>query len=383
VRKHLLGALAVFAASCVYLMVGVKADGDTVGLLLHGNGVVHGQLPYRDFALEYPPGSIPLFTIPAWISEHDYATIYRVENAIGWLVVVVLVSLLVREAWPVYAAALTPFALGPFFLMRFDAWAVAFALGALVAIVRGRTTLALSLLALGTLVKVWPLLLVPVFLLYRWSRRALLAFLAVVTATLLPFVILAPVGSYNALRWQTNRHLQLETLGSSVLLALGRPVHTFADAGSVSIGGSGADAIGLVQSLLELALVVLVALLFARSRRTRDDLLVAVLATVAVSAIVGKVLSPQYLIWLAPFAVLVPAILLPYAIACLLTRALFPGQYGGLIDQHDGPIALLVVRNAVLVALVVLSLRAVWLRRVAPLAVTRSKRAVVFPAARG
>jgi hypothetical protein len=380
--RRLLGPLAVFAASCVYLMVGVKPDGDTVRFLLYGNGVVHGQLPYRDFLLEYPPASIPLFTIPAWISEHDYGTIYRLENALGWVVVIVLMSQLVDEVWPLFLVALTPLALGPFFLMRFDSWAVACALGALVALVRGRTTLALSLLAVGTVLKVWPLLLVPVFLLYRWSRRALLAFLGIVVATLLPFVILAPVGSYNALRWQTDRHLQLETLGSSVLLALGRPLRTFFDAGSWNAGGSGADTIGSLQSLLELVLLVLVAWVFARSRRRREDLLAAVFASVAVIAIVGKVLSPQYLIWLAPFVVFLPAVVIPYAVACLLTQALFPGQYNGLIAQHGGPIAILVARNVVLVVLLALALREVWVRRTAPLLV-RPKSRTVSPAAGG
>jgi hypothetical protein len=253
-----------------------------------------------------------------------------------------------------------PVALGPFSLMRFDAWAVALALGALVALVRQRPTLALCLLALGTLVKVWPLALLPVVVLYGVPKRAVAAGAAVLAVVLAPFVALAHAGTYNAVAEQANRHLQLESLGSSVLLALGRPVRVFFDAGSWNVGGSGADGIAKAQSLAQLVAILLVAWWFARSRRTARDLVTASAATVTAVAVLGKVLSPQYLLWVAPFAAAVDLAILPALAACLVTRAIFPTRYDALKALRDGPVALLAARNALLVAALVLTLRQAW-----------------------
>jgi hypothetical protein len=198
----------------------------------------------------------------------------------------------------------------------------------------------------------------PVFVLFGVTRRALVVFAAVLAVGLLPFAALAHAGSYNALAGQLHRHLQLESLGSSALLALGRPVRVFFDAGAWSVAGSGAGPIAGAQSLLQVAAVVLVALAFGRTRRNQPELKAACAATVTAVAVLGKVLSPQYLLWIAPFAALVPVALVPFIAACLLTRAIFPGRYDALRALHDGPVALLAVRNLLLLAALALCLAA-------------------------
>jgi hypothetical protein len=355
VKRAVAASIVFLGLSCIALWR-ARPDGDVTELHGYGHAVLDGRLPYRDFPLEYPPGSIPLFTLPAL---GEYVTWYRVENLIGWALVLALTGVLLAG---VYGArrwnglrlaglALVPFVLGPLALMRFDPWPTALVLAALLALLRRRPTLALALLAVGALVKTWPLLLVPLFLVHGAPRRSFAVFAGVFAAGWLPFALLAHAGAYNSAVGQVNRHLEFESVGASILFALDRPVHLFFEAGSFSVSGSGADAIATVQSALQVIGVLAVAWLYRRSGRRPSDLAAAAAATVAVLAVAGKVLSPQYLIWVAPFAALcdLPALAL-FAVSCLAARALTLAPYRELHELHTGSVTLLAIRNAFLVA---------------------------------
>ncbi len=79
-------------------------------------------------------------------------------------------------------------------------------------------------------------------------------------------------------------------------------------------------------------------------------------AAILVYLIAGKVLSPQYLVWLLPFVCVLKGktgtiarwLFLPI---CVLTTDLFPWQFGSLINLDSLPVAVLVVRNLALLAL--------------------------------
>jgi len=352
-RKQVAAAVALFALSLIFIWRG-SPDGDVVEFSRYGHAVLDGQLPYRDFHLEYPPGAIPLFTLPAL---GEYVTWFRLENALAWIAVIVLVGAMLATLRPqdrrnpllLGAVALVPLLLGPFTLMRFDGWPTAFALAALLCLVRGRPALGLALLALGTVVKAWPIALLPLVLVYGVPKRSLAVFAAVLVLALAPFVFLTPGGAYNGLMAQPNRHLEYETIGASALFALGRPVRLYFETGSYSVSGSGANTIATLQSALELLGVVAVAALFASTRRTPQQLLTATAATVTVVAVLGKVLSPQFLLWIAPFAALADlAALVLFAGACACTRALFAQSFHSLAELRHSAVAVLAVRNGLL-----------------------------------
>ena len=354
-------AASLFGVSLILLWRG-GGDGDTTELRHYGDAVTSGQLPYRDFHLEYPPGAVPFFTVPSLGSEHAYLTIFRVIALAGVLLGLLLLALLLerlgapaRVTWPALLfAAAAPALLGAFTLRRFDAWPAALCVGVLLLLVADRPLWALALLAVATLVKTYPLALLPLALLAtpRPARvRALAVFCAVGLAVLVPLLALAHVGLYNSYSGQWNRHLQLETFGSSALLALHRTVRIAFDAGSWSVFGTGADAIAKLQTLAQVVGALGAAWLFARSRRTPWDLAAAAAATIAVAAVAGKVLSPQFLLWLAPLVVLARSIAATVllGVAMLLTNLIFPDRYDGLIARHGAEVALLVARNVLLV----------------------------------
>jgi hypothetical protein len=366
-RKQIAAAVALFGLSLIFIWRG-SPDGDVIEFGRYGHAVLDGQLPYRDFHLEYPPGAIPLFTLPAL---GHYVTWFRLENALAWVAVIVLAGALLDTLRPrdrlnplvLASVALVPLLLGPFTLMRFDGWPTALVLAALLCLVRGRPTLALGLLAVGAVVKAWPLALLPLFVAYGVPRRALVVCGAVLVLALAPFAVLTPGGAYNGLMAQPNRHLEYETIGASALFALGRPVRLYFETGSFSVAGSGANTIATLQSLVQLAMIVLIVVVFVRSQRGPQQLVTAVAATVAVAAVLGKVLSPQFLLWLAPFVALADlAALVLFLAACACTRGLFLGSFRALSELHRGMVALLAVRNVLLLGTTGALLRAAWRR---------------------
>ena len=356
---------SLFGLSLLLLWRG-GGDGDTAELRRYGDAVLAGQVPYRDFRLEYPPGAVPFFTAPSLGSEHAYLTIFRLLAIAGVLLGLLLLALLLERLgasprWSYGAlvfAALAPALLGAFTLRRFDMWPAALCVGVLLLLLMDRPLWAFAFLAVAALVKTYPAALLPVALLAverRLRARAFAVFCGVGLAVLLPFFALGHVGLYNSYSGQWNRHLQLETIGSSVLLALHHAGRVAFDAGSWSVFGSAADAVAKLQTLAQALAIAAAAVVFARSRRTGWDLVAAAAATIAAVAVLGKVLSPQFLLWLAPLALLARSIIAPvlFAAAMLITNLLFPDRYAGLIARHGAEVALLVARNVLLAAAVV------------------------------
>ena len=117
-------------------------------------------------------------------------------------------------------------------------------------------------------------------------------------------------------------------------------------------------AVAALQTALQLLAWGLVVWVFARGARGREQLLVGSAAAVALWAVLGKVLSPQFLLWLLPLVALVVgrrpsklALPLVLVAALGLTQAVYPGRYDDLVGLGTLPIVLLLARNALLVAL--------------------------------
>jgi hypothetical protein len=98
-------------------------------------------------------------------------------------------------------------------------------------------------------------------------------------------------------------------------------------------------------------------------------LVLAALTAVAAFAALGKVLSPQFLLWVIPLGALAfswrrYALVAAVAAATLLTFAEFPSRYFDLVAREPFPLALVTARDVVL--LVVIALSAAALSRPAP-----------------
>jgi hypothetical protein len=317
----------------------------------YGDAMVRGEMPYRNFSVAYPPGALPTFVLPAFGHEED-ADGYR--RAFETLMVACGAALLLeltlaltalgasvaRLAGVLSLAAVSPLLLGSVVLTRFDLWPAAVAAAALAALLSDRLRIGHGLLGAGIAVKLWPGVLVPLAVAYAWRtrgrREALICLgvtVAVVAAVVLPFVVLAPHGVWRTFEQQATRPLQVESLGAALIVAshhlFGTGVTMVSSDGSQNVGGTAADIVGGVQGVLQVAVLLAIWIAFARRERSREELVQFSAAAVVAFIALGKVLSPQFMIWLIPFVPLVrkwsAAVLL--AAALVLTQAWFPQHY--------------------------------------------------------
>jgi hypothetical protein len=262
----------------------------------------------------------------------------------------------VRRGWPLVAFALAPLLLGSVVLHRYDYWPAALAVGALAAFRLRHEPLAFALLATAVAAKVWPAVLLPLFLVAAQRRvRGAAVFAVVLVAWFAPFVAVAPGGVWHSVRDQATRPLQIESLGGSALVVAGANVEPFHSHGSDNLRGQGATAAATASSALEFATLVAIWIGFTLS--PRRDLVRWSAAAVAAYVAFGKVLSPQFLIWLLPFiplvrgrrGVLASALL---AVALVLTQIEFPFRYLAYAIHLDRSIAAIVfTRDLLLVAI--------------------------------
>jgi uncharacterized membrane protein len=344
----------------------------------YGAAIDSGQVPYRDFALEYPPGALPVFVLPALGGAHGDTFRRRFELLMAFLgevmiicVAVALVALGAGRRWLLAAlgfVAVAVVALGPVVLSRFDLWPVALTAAALASLVSGRLRLGHVALGAAVAAKLYPAVLVPLTLVYVWrraGRRETLIcgglLLALVAAVFVPFLALAPHGFWDSLWNQGSRPLQMESLGAAFLLVghnvFGIGLTMDSSHGSQNLAGTAPDALAVTLTVLQAAALIAVWILFARGPATRDRLLLASAAALVAFVAFGKVLSPQFLIWLIPVVPLVrgrrgltaSALL---AAALVLTQLWFPYRYWDLALHFSALESWLVlIRDLVLVAL--------------------------------
>jgi hypothetical protein len=106
----------------------------------------------------------------------------------------------------------------------------------------------------------------------------------------------------------------------------------------------------------------------------------AVFATVTLLLLADKVFSPQYLVWLLPVGALLPRrATVPLAVTSFLTLLVYPIGYPDLILLRPPLIALLLLRNLLLVALLLWSFVALRPRRGEPASRDRARRSPASP----
>src|SRR6266566_955549 len=264
---------------------------DTRTYRSYGEALLQGKVPYRDFRVEYPPGALPAFVLPA--ARSDTLRDYRYWFDALMLVCAICISGLVAMTLTALGAslrrlylsgafvALGLLALGSVIYSRFDLWPALLVSAAVAFLVGGPALLGFAALGLAVAAKVYALVLVPPALSFIWRTRGkreaihgLIACSLAIAAAVVPFAVLAPTGLWESVQRQASRPLQLESLGSSILLSahqLGAytpsVVTTF---GSDNLVGPAADGVATLLVLLQAMAIVAVWVLFRRGEARPD-----------------------------------------------------------------------------------------------------------------
>jgi hypothetical protein len=354
--------------------------------------VAGGRLPYRDFPFPYPPLALIPMVVPFLLSGSQPSLDTYHWLFLGWeAVLLVALVVTVRRIAAIQAGAvpgdaaarveavswrmliLTLAAALPI-AWRFDLAPALMTAAALLAALEDRPAAAGVALGLGVLAKLYPAVLVPVVAV-RWVGRrrwpglgqyglALAATLAIVVA---PFVLATGGGLLTVLSYQGERGLQLESVGSGLVLLWARlggpPTAVVSNFSSMNLSGSAAGAWLSALPWLTAAVFGLVAWLGYRRMRSdlradgvvATDTIVLLAATAIVALLVtNKVFSTQYVVWLVPFAGLLSRSRFWLAVVAIaLSSLIHPVVYDQLIAQDALAIAVLNVRNGLLVALLV------------------------------
>jgi len=312
--------------------------------------------PYRDFSVEYPPGTL------AFIEVVNGPTVdSTIQNlAVASLALDLIAACGVAYGWGRRGAAAylvlgLPFLLLPFIYFRVDLLSVALAIWGLALVKRRSEAAGGVILAVAVFAKLWPIALIPMFVVQR-KWRALSA-----------FAVAGLVGGGAWLAWSgTAGPEQVLTFrgasGWNVESVAGGIVRIVS--GGTIFREAGAIRTGQVPSwgspVLGLALVAIVACIWwqVNCNRSRDEgLTFGVAPVVAICAflVCSPVLSPQYVVWLLPFGAvcwvtgqrrMAQLIGCVVVVTMLLTRT-----YPGWRDAEVLTYAVLTMRNVLLIVI--------------------------------
>lgn len=260
--------------------------------------------------------------------------------------------------------------LGPIGMYRLDGFTVPLVLLACLWLI-GRPWAASMLLAAVTWMKVWPAAVLAAAVIAVRRRVALIGGAALITVFTMAAVILAGGGThlFGFIADQSARGLQIEAPVSTpymwgvVLGVDGFWVYYSTELLTFEVTGTQIDPVIAAMTPVLIVVVAAVAVLGAvqalRGARFARLFPALSLALVAGFIVCNKVGSPQYASWLIPSLAVgvmldrrrwfAPAVLAG-AIA-LLTQAVYPLLYGGLLDPEPVAVTALTLRNALLLAL--------------------------------
>ncbi|MGJ7419579.1 glycosyltransferase 87 family protein [Streptomyces cinereoruber] len=363
--------------------LGIGGVAREVALYEHWYGkFVTGTFPPGDVTWQYPPGAGLVIMSPGalpWLTYFQaFVTLTLLADAVVTLALARADGArLTHGAW-IWVCGLPLLLHLP--LARYDVQTTALAVLALLAVTARTTTahqLGGALAGIGAMVKVWPALALLGTPRGRTTREAWTA-AAVTAVALLATLALFFSESLGFLRQQGDRGIQIESLGGTAL-ALARSAGVWPGKvefryGALEYVGPYVSTLGHLALLCTvLALAWLVLWRVRAHRWTPATPLDTAFAAVLLFTVTSRVISPQYMIWLLGLAAVCltsrDTVMRPVALLLLPAAALsalaYPVLYFDVIDGTPTGLAVMVLRNGLLLTAALLAARRLWTSTVA------------------
>ena len=331
----------------------------------------HQGIPYVDFKVEYPPLFLLVTTVLAFGSLSALAT-----GVIAFsLICDLALAWMLWRSWGARAGTAYLVLTAPLLhivLTRLDLLPTILAVFACVLALRPRRQrVAGTVLALAVFAKLWPGALVLVWVARRrW--HAVIAFCVTGFVGLAAWVGVAGIdGVRQVLTYRGAKGWEIESLPGTILVAL-TDDHIHNESGAWRIGHP-PDVLTWVWPLAGIAAILAITVALYRAterRRTSSDAGAPALAILCVILVTATLLSPQFLVWLAPWAAITyadgerraPALVL---LAIVLTLVAFTawsthGPFSAVESFTPGVQAIYWLRNLCLIAAGVAAVESLW-----------------------
>lgn len=350
-----------------------------------------GQVPFRDFRIEYPVFALIPVLIPGLLSQLAGGSF---ESYVCWFVLqnlglgLAMARIISRsdasgKALPRFLIA-TLFAF-PIFLFRFDPFPALLTMTAIANVSRKPFVTGFALMA-SVAAKLYSIVLVPVLGLYYLFNGGVRKILWLIAgAGCICAIVLGCIAWFRMdaatdfMHYHLLRGIQIESLAGGILLLLEQAglaeldvVHSFGAMHLVTtLSGPVLQCINIIMPVCFMTMVFFFGWSFYKAATMSGtipfhQLNAAVAAQILLFILLNKVLSPQYLVWLLP---LIPfcrfRATLIFTVAIMLTVLIFPGHYYHLISKQLLMVVILNIRNGLLIWLFIELLSEVAPARVA------------------
>ncbi|GAC1566172.1 MAG: hypothetical protein NVS3B14_06730 [Ktedonobacteraceae bacterium] len=320
--------------------------------------------PFHALPPEYPLLTLAIFSLPLLTPILWFQVAFAILMAIAAGILYLVIAH--NRSRPAAIAFAFYLALGSWAtaLGRFDLIPAGLTLGAVMLAARGRWNWAYVLLALATLLKLYPAIFVPVFLIAQYKQaggswkswklwQASALFVATCALVTLVSLLLNVANTLYPITYFLNRPIQIESFPGT-LLWLGKfanfPAQYIFTYQSLNFTSLLAHKVSLLTTFL---LAVGLLYTFWLQWRARLDIYTTSLLTLLLIVILGKVFSPQYLIWVTPFIAYIGKSnwkwIVSWGTVCALTTIVFPFNYVD-IPHIDHIYPLIVARDLLILA---------------------------------
>jgi len=406
-KLWIIGLLFSFAVIIIFMLVFKHGSHDVNLYFSYAESMRLGIIPYRDISVEYTPLALLLFFLPAVVtalfSSGDavlalnlYSLFFAIEMTLFavagvWLVIEFAKILKFSPVVALFCYLVVIIAIGEISVLRFDFAPAIITMTSLLFLCRRKYEVAWIILAIGVMTKIYPIVLVPIFIIFQLehARRAMnrkdmervalsaAVFMVTILLIAMPAVIVDAKGFLESFTMQSGRELHIESIYASVLLLLssmgiGEIAVEYGEM-AVEVFSPAAEFFRTVSFPIMAIVLGIVYFLFYRHQRIKDscalvsphescfDVLRYGATVIAVFMITNKVFSPQFIIWLCPF---VPLVFRRWRIAgwtifvviAFLTWFVYPKNYSSLVIGNPLTIGALVMRNVLMIILIVLLL---------------------------